>query len=234
MRGRLRRGPDSQRVLRIDPWPLNFRRRAVAAVRSYSRAPAYGPRSITGTRTTRPRWRRVTRVPHGSDLWATPSWDVPRPSAAPGPVAVEAGAVPRRERVAVDVQPPQAVLAGRAAAHAHASARAHRAGHAVAQDVPPLRVRAVTIERDPAAVAPDLQRDRRAGGLDPAAHDGAPAHPHVQTAVAHPDLGGRGGGCGALGVLCERAARAWRPRRDIRNRACRRTARHANRAWASK
>src|SRR5262245_20083094 len=56
---------------------------AVACVRSYSRLPAYGPRSITGTRTTRPRWRNVTMVPHGSDLLATPS----RPGASRPPHA---------------------------------------------------------------------------------------------------------------------------------------------------
>ena len=47
--------------------------RAVASVRSYSRPPTYGPRSITRTRSVRPRWRSVTLLPHGSDLWATPS-----------------------------------------------------------------------------------------------------------------------------------------------------------------
>ena len=57
----------------IGPCPLKPSRRAVAAVRSYSRPPTYGPRSITRTRTTRPRWRNVTLVPHGSDLCATPS-----------------------------------------------------------------------------------------------------------------------------------------------------------------
>ena len=45
---------------------------AVAAVRSNSRPPTYGPRSITRTRTVRPPWRSVTFAPHGSDLCATP------------------------------------------------------------------------------------------------------------------------------------------------------------------
>ena len=61
------------RVTWIGPWPLKRSLRAVAAVRSYSRPPTYGPRSITRTRTTRPRWRIVTLVPHGSDLLATPT-----------------------------------------------------------------------------------------------------------------------------------------------------------------
>src|SRR3954469_24916045 len=58
---------------RIVPTPENPRRFFVAAVRSNSRAPEYGPRSTTGTRTIRPRWRSVTFVPHGSDLLAPPS-----------------------------------------------------------------------------------------------------------------------------------------------------------------
>src|SRR3954453_9468550 len=78
MRGRLRRDPVATcryLVLWIAPWPRNFRRFAVASVRSYSRPATYGPRSMTGTRRTRPWWRSVTLVPHGSDLWATPSFD---------------------------------------------------------------------------------------------------------------------------------------------------------------
>ena len=67
----------------IAPAPLKPSFCAVAAVRSYSRPPTYGPRSITGTRTIRPRWRIVTFVPHGSDLLATPS--EPTPSVPPQP-----------------------------------------------------------------------------------------------------------------------------------------------------
>ena len=53
----------------------------VAPVRSNSRPATNGPRSITRTRTVRPRWRMVTFVPHGSVLCATPS--VPTPSLPP-------------------------------------------------------------------------------------------------------------------------------------------------------
>ena len=45
----------------------------VAAVRSNSRPPTYGPRSMTRARTTRDPWRSTTVDPHGSDLCATPS-----------------------------------------------------------------------------------------------------------------------------------------------------------------
>src|SRR3954453_18177273 len=71
----------------IGPWPLKPSLRAVADVRSYSRPPTYGPRSITRTRRTRPWWRSVTFVPQGSDLLATPTEPVvsvpPHPSLLP-------------------------------------------------------------------------------------------------------------------------------------------------------
>jgi hypothetical protein len=60
------------RVVRIRPWPLKRSLRAVDSVRSYSRPPTYGPRSMTRTRSVRPRWRSISFEPHGSDLWATP------------------------------------------------------------------------------------------------------------------------------------------------------------------
>ena len=62
----------AQSVVKIAPWPWKRSLCAVASVRSNSRPPTYGPRSITRTRTVRPRWRSVTLLPHGSDLWATP------------------------------------------------------------------------------------------------------------------------------------------------------------------
>ena len=142
------------RVAWIAPWPLKPSLRAVAAVRSYSRPPTYGPRSITRTRTTRPRWRIVTLVPHGSDLFATPT--VPaQPPAATQIVAEQARPVPRGLRVPVDVQ--AADHAGRAGIRAHARTRAERAADALAQDVAARGAGAVTVEGHPAPTALDLQ-----------------------------------------------------------------------------
>src|SRR4051812_22855783 len=73
----------AQSATRIDPTPEKPSFERVAAVRSYSRPPTYGPRSTTGTRTVRPPWRSVTFDPHGSDLFATPS--VPGVSVPPQP-----------------------------------------------------------------------------------------------------------------------------------------------------
>jgi len=54
------------------PTSVKPRARAVAAVRSHSRPATNGPRSITGTVIVRPPKEKVTSVPHGSDLCATP------------------------------------------------------------------------------------------------------------------------------------------------------------------
>ena len=156
-----------------------------------------------------------------------------QPATAAQPVAVEPGAVPRCERVAVHVEPPEAVLAGRAAAHAHAGARAHRATHAVAQDVAPVRVGAITIERGPAPMAPDLQRDRRPGGPDHAAHDARRPARTLRWRSLTPTFEAVAVGVVPWGHRQTRR-RAWPPRRDRRYRARRRTARHANRDWASR
>ena len=58
------------RVARIGPWPLKPTRCAVTAVRSYSRLPTYGPRSITGAVTVRPLWRKVTFHHNGRTVTA--------------------------------------------------------------------------------------------------------------------------------------------------------------------
>ena len=67
----------------IGPWPLKPSLRAVAAVRSYSRAPTYGPRSITADAHDASAVAQGDPVPQGSDLLATPS--VPVLSVPPQP-----------------------------------------------------------------------------------------------------------------------------------------------------
>src|SRR3954468_18378188 len=137
------------------PAPENPRRSFVAAVRSNSRPPAYGPRSTTGTRTVRPPWRSVTFLPHGSVLFATPSVRgvsvPPQPRCPP----YRPGAVPRDLRAAVDVQPPH-VLAGGAGADAHRGA----AGLArlEAEGEPAARGRADAVDRGRRAGAQDRLR----------------------------------------------------------------------------
>ena len=173
--GRLRRDAGSHLVA---TWCSGSRRGrwnragcAVAAVRSYSRPPTYGPRSITGTRTTRPWWRSVTFVPHGSDLWATPSCAGVERAAAAERVAVQAGPVPRRVARCGTRSGGRACACrpGRRA-DAHARAGAQRAGACdrAARSGPraSVRSRSSVTQRPPRL---DLQRDGRAGGLDAAA-----------------------------------------------------------------
>ena len=64
------------RQLIVPVWQL-CRESQVPRERSHRRPLTYGPRSMTRTVTMRPLagLRRVTRVPHGSDRWATPMID---------------------------------------------------------------------------------------------------------------------------------------------------------------
>ena len=165
---RTRAAGPSAGASRIDPWPLKRSRWAVASVRSNSRPPTYGPRSITRTRTVRAPCRRVSLLPHGSDLWATPMRPGRQRAAAAEVVAVEAGAVPRRVRRPVDVQaserPPDA-------AHEYAGAHALRLPRRSRSTYRPdaaVRSRSIVRQR-PRAV--DLQRGGdaprlRLGGAD--------------------------------------------------------------------
>src|SRR3954453_16020521 len=67
------RAARAHRATRIEPDPEKPRRSFVAAVRSNSRSPAYGPRSTTGTRTVRPRWRSLPLGPDGRVRFPAPN-----------------------------------------------------------------------------------------------------------------------------------------------------------------
>src|SRR5215208_6803650 len=125
-------------------------------------------------------------------------------AAAPGPPAVEAGAVPRGDRLAVDVQAPDPAHGAIAAGpHEHARTRAHRVTALVAQPVAPLGAGAVAVDRAPAVAVADLQVRDQAGDARQhrAPHDGPAAGADVDLALADADLRDRGRGRRGGGAL---------------------------------
>ena len=148
--------------------------------------------------------------------------------------AVQAGAVPRRQRGAVHVQPPEPERAGRAAgADLHANAGAQRAGarRSRSRSAPRASVRSrSSVTQRPSRRICSATVEPAAGSC--AAHDGAAGPPHVQMALAtrRPSRRSR--------WVCPGFRRALRrarpPRRHMPGKARRRSRQRANRAWASR
>ena len=164
---------------------------AVAAVRSYSRPPTNGPRSITGTRTLRSPRLNVTFVPHGSVLCATPSVPGAEAAAAAERVAVQAGAVPATRTRAVDVQPPDRGACPRRTPGAAGDADAHRraagASEALAQLVAPGCIGAVAVDAASSGAPRRICSETvtpATPGCDACRDGGAVAGAHVELALA--------------------------------------------------
>ena len=146
--------------------------------------------------TSRRPFLNVTLEPHGQRLVGHAQRAVAERLPARGALAVEAGAVPRRVGPAVDAELADAARLGaddaRDGGDAHAQRRGAGAGDPLAQHVAAAAGRAIAVDRLPAAVALDLQRDeqaldRAAAGADGAAHGGTRPGADVGLAIAHAD-----------------------------------------------
>ena len=135
-------------------------------VRSNSRAPTYGPRSMTGTRTMRLPSRSDDLRAARQRLVGDAERAGAQRAAAAELVAVQAGAVPRGQRRAEDVQPPDDLARGRVGASPGSAARQRRPRRAHGRRCAPVRRGHVRQPRAGGAGGRRPARRRRGGRRD--------------------------------------------------------------------